>query len=561
MASDLSFKQRVGVWVADYRASFSYFGLVVGTLFFAAALTPSLLPRDYLMQGALAGVSLAVGYGVGVFNVWLWNYMQLPLPSGMHVRVAKRVILAGCFLTAIYVLWLATGWQNDIRTLMEMEPVASADPWRVAFIAVVLAGVLVAFFRWLGRAFNWVSIELKRYIPPRISNVLSVIIVLLVLISLVDGLLVKNVLSFMDNMYLHADRLTAQGVNRPDNPLASGSDASLVRWNTLGKMGQSFVTDGPTQATLSAYSGQEAVDPLRIYVGLRSADTAEDRARLALEELKRTGGFDRSILVVATPTGTGWHDPKAVDTLEYLHNGDTAIVTMQYSYLPSWLTIIVDPNRSRRAAKTLFTEIYGYWTTLPKDARPELYIYGMSLGALGAETSADPFALLNDTIQGGLFAGPPFASTIWPELTRARNPGSPYWLPTFRDGSLVRFTARKNALNIPGATWGAARFVYLQHASDPMVFFSPDLLFEKPAWLVGERGPDISPTFEWYPIITFLQIAFDIQTSGRVPAGYSHVYSASGYIDSWLAVTRPQGWGTEEIARLKREFVGRSFSE
>ena len=36
----------------------------------------------------------------------------------------------------------------------------------------------------------------------------------------------------------------------------------------------------------------------------------------------------------------------AVDSIEYLHRGDTAIVSMQYSYLPSWITILVDPVRS-----------------------------------------------------------------------------------------------------------------------------------------------------------------------------------------------------------------------
>ena len=35
-----------------------------------------------------------------------------------------------------------------------------------------------------------------------------------------------------------------------------------------------------------------AVEPVRVYVGLRSADTPEIRAKLALEELKRVGGFE-----------------------------------------------------------------------------------------------------------------------------------------------------------------------------------------------------------------------------------------------------------------------------
>src|SRR5690606_22947992 len=122
----------------------------------------------------------------------------------------------------------------------------------------------------------------------------------------------------------------------PTEPLASGSAASLIRWDTIGRRGQEFVAVGPTQADVASVVGRPAKPPLRVYAGYRSRENVDDRARLALEELIRVGGFDRSILIVATPTGTGWLDPGAVDTVEYLHAGDTAIVSMGYSYLPSW---------------------------------------------------------------------------------------------------------------------------------------------------------------------------------------------------------------------------------
>ena len=198
------------------------------------------------------------------------------------------------------------------------------------------------------------------------------------------------------------------------------------------------------------------------------------------------------MLLVATPTGTGWLDPGAVHTLEYLHAGDTAIVTMQYSYLPSWLTILVEPRRSADAARTLFETIYGHWKTLPEDDRPDLYLHGLSLGSLGSETCADLFTLLEDPIQGAVWSGPPFPSTKWAAATADRNPGSPAWLPTFRDGTMLRFTGRENSLDDTGDRWGPLRLVYVQHASDPMTFFKPSLLYRKPAWLIGGRGPDVS---------------------------------------------------------------------
>jgi uncharacterized membrane protein len=145
--------------------------------------------------------------------------------------------------------------------------------------------------------------------------------------------------------------------------------------------GKNFIVSGPTRQQLLDFAGADAQQRLRVYAGLRSEPTEQQRADLVLEELKRAGGFERSLLVVTTPTGTGWLDPSTVDTLEYLHAGDTAIASMQYSYVPSWLTIMVDPNRSRDTARILFDRIYGHWMTLPRHSRPRLYVHGLSLGA------------------------------------------------------------------------------------------------------------------------------------------------------------------------------------
>lgn len=110
---------------------------------------------------------------------------------------------------------------------------------------------------------------------------------------------------------------------------------------------------GPTAEDISAFSGRKALEPLRIYVGLQSADTPEARAKLALEELKRVGGFERSVLIVLTPTGTGWIDPAALDSVEYLHDGAVASVAVQYSYLASWLYLLAGPVYGADTARAL----------------------------------------------------------------------------------------------------------------------------------------------------------------------------------------------------------------
>jgi uncharacterized membrane protein len=86
-----------------------------------------------------------------------------------------------------------------------------------------------------------------------------------------------------------------------------------------------------------------------------------------------------------------------------------------------------------------------------------------------------------------------------------------------------------------------------------MVFFSPDLAFQKPAWLGGQRGPDVSPHLKWYPVVTFLQIAFDLPMATSVPNGYGHNYSPSSYIDAWVAVTKSEDLPPESIERLKKK--------
>ena len=308
-------------------------------------------------------------------------------------------------------------------------------------------------------------------------------------------------------------------------------------------------------------SGRGALEPVRVYVGLRSADTLELRAKLALEELKRVGGFERSVLIVVTPTGTGWVDPAAMDSVEYLHDGAVASVVLQYSYLASWLYLLVEPGYGADVARALFTEIYRYWITLPKDSRPRLYLHGISLGAMNSELSTDLIEILGDPFAGALWSGPPYSSRLWRWLTDRRNPGSPAWLPRFRDGSFVRFMNQHgeaaDPTSAPNAAWGPMRVVYLQYASDPVTFFDYRSFYREPDWMLPPRGPDVSRQLRWYPLVTLLQLALDMFMATDAPIGYGHVYAAAHYIDAWIEVTDVRDRAPEGIARLKQHLSKR----
>jgi uncharacterized membrane protein len=221
----------------------------------------------------------------------------------------------------------------------------------------------------------------------------------------------------------------------------------------------------------ASFSMRISPAPIRVYVGLNSADSPEARARLALEELVRAGGFDRSVLLLATPTGTGWIDPAGQDPLEYLFRGDIATVAVQYSYLNSPLALLTQAAYGAETARAVFKEIYGYWRGLPADARPRLFLSGLSLGSLNSDLSFDLFDIIDDPFDGVLWVGPPFRNESWRRMVRDRDPGSPAWLPKFRDGAVVRFMNQGGAREGEYVPWGDFRIVVLQYPSDPITFF------------------------------------------------------------------------------------------
>ncbi|MER8791775.1 alpha/beta-hydrolase family protein [Mesorhizobium sp. M0983] len=537
-------------WSIELWRSLSPGGLILGTLFFAASLTPTLLPRTFLTQGVLSGFSLAAGYGIGVFGRWLWIYLELPAPR--NLRVTNLLAAVGCLLLASIFLWRAAQWQNSIRKLMGLDLVESGHPVKVGLLALGTFALVIALARLFQLTFRFVSTRVGRFAPRRVSNVVGVVVSVALFWSIISGVLFRAALHLADSSYRQYDALIETETVQPTDPNRTGSSASLLDWNELGRAGREFIATGPTGEEIRAFTNKEALQPIRVYVGLRSADSPEKRARLALEELIRVGGFRRSVLVVVTPTGSGWVDPAAMDSLEYLQNGDIASVAVQYSYLASWLSLLVEPDYGADNARALFRDIYEYWTRLPKNGRPRLYLHGLSLGAMNSERSTDLFDVVGDPFQGALWSGPPYQSRLWRSFTRDRNPGSPVWLPRFRDGSIVRFMNQDGGAAAPGSSWGPMRIVYLQYASDPVTFFDYRDVYREPDWMKAPRGPDVSPELRWYPMVTVLQLALDMAMATTAPIGHGHVYAPGDYIEAWIAVTNVQGWSLQQIAELKR---------
>jgi uncharacterized membrane protein len=519
-------------------------------LFGCASLTPSLLPRGWVLQGLIAGITAAIGYGLGATVAWLLAESTESRLSAGFRRRAWQVLAALAVVLAAVMLWLGGRWQADIHRLMGLDA-----PSGYGWIGIVVLAVLVfVLFVGIARGVRWLARALVRLLgrilPRRIARPLGVVVVAALVIFLLNGVLFQGLVNGMNSAFSVKDDGTQAGAVEPTAPERSGSPASLVPWADLGLQGRNFVGKGPTPDDLQAFSGRSAEEPVRAYVGLASAVDVGDRAALAARELERAGGFDRSVLVIVTTTGTGWVDPAASDSLEYEFNGDTAMVAMQYSYLPSWLSFLVDQVKARDAGRALFDAVYGTWAQLPPDDRPGLYVFGESLGTFGGEAAFSGLADIENRADGVLWAGPPNFNALWRDIVADREDGSPEWLPVVDGGRTVRFADEAPDLERPPGPWIEPRLVYLQNASDPIVWWSPQLVLGRPDWLEGDRGPDVSPGMVWLPFVTFWQVTADMAFSTGVPDGHGHSYRAD-YVNAWAQIAQPPGWTDADTERLR----------
>lgn len=527
-------------------------GMVLGTVFFIASLTPSLVPRGTLIQGVLSGASLGAGYGLGLLGSQFWQALQLPGLSGPWLLRVRLAVGTLCAAVLAYALSLASDWQNGLRRLMDMPPVEDLRPMTTLLIAVAVFLLTLWCARGIRSLARFLSGWLAKVFPGPLAGVLGVILAMLLVWNVANGVIVRRVMTALDNSYAKYDALFEESSPQPTDPLKSGGPGSLLNWDDLGRAGREMIAAQPDRAKIAQLTGGPAAEPLRVYVGLNSAPDPQARADLALAEMIRIGAFDRGTLVIATPTGTGWIDPESQSALEFVLRGDVATVSVQYSYLASWIALLADPDYGIETARAVFSAVYGHWRSLPKDDRPRLYLHGLSLGALNSDHSSDLFQVVSDPYDGAFWAGPPFGSPTWQEVTRTRNAGSPAWLPEYRDGSAIRFTSQTNRLDRATAPWGTFRIIYLQYASDAVVFFDPNSLWRRPAWMVGERGPDVSPDFMWLPVVTFLQLTVDVMTAVAPPLGHGHTYRFDHYLDAWAALTDAPGWDQARLDRLKQ---------
>jgi uncharacterized membrane protein len=392
---------------------------------------------------------------------------------------------------------------------------------------------------------------LDKILPRRVSVGLGTGLVVVLLFWLMTGVAYDFFVTSSNNIYKTKNAKTPTGVKQPTESTRSGSPESYTKWDTLGYQGKKFVSGGPTTGQMTGLGEANPTQQIRVYSGLDSAPNPTARAQLALRELERTGAFNRKVLVLATTTGTGWLEPQAVDSLEYIYGGDSAIVAQQYSYLPSWISFLVDKENAQDTGRALYDAVYSEWSKMPQNSRPKLIAYGLSLGSFGGQSAYTGIGDIRASIDGALFVGTPNDTQLWRTVTRDRDAGSPEYLPVYQQGATTRFAATNSEISSGSQQWQQPRVLYLQHASDPVVWFDFNLWRQEPDWLKEPRGPDVSTRTHWYPFVTFVQVAIDQFFGATVPNGHGHNYGNT-MVDAWLNVANPGDFSDSQSVKLQQ---------
>lgn len=538
-----------------------FVGVMFGALFFCLSLTPSLLPRSWLLQGLIGGINAAIGYGLGVvveravLRLVLRSVRWWPPPPRALVWLKAAVVTLSP-TACVLMLIPAASWQRQVSTLMGIKGPTTLGYMRTLIVAVVVGGLLVAASRVIIDAIRLLARLLIRrwHLHDETALFLGTTIVVALLVLLFNGVLVRGFFAGANAIFQPLNTTTRAGVSAPLLPEKSGSPGSLVPWDSLGLQGRNFVATGPHAAELTRLNGRPAKEPIRVYAGLQTADDDKGRVQVLIRELDRTHAFDRKLLVIIPTTGTGWVDAVAARSLEMMYNGDTALVGVQYSYLPSWISFLADQQKSMDSGRLLIDTIHERWQQLPPEHRPKLVLYGESLGSMAGQAA---FGFLPDVSKMGfssvLWVGPPQASPLWHALIVRRDPGTTEVQPRYDNGQTVRFSeavAPSDVDSVAATPWEGTRVLFLQHPSDPVVWWSPDLLFSRPDWLVEPRGRDRTAAMHWYPVVTFWQVSADLTYAQSPPGGHGHNYGDM-VLNGWAAVTPPDGWSATDTERMR----------
>jgi len=499
-----------------------------------------------------AGVLIRAGAAGGVVHE-VGRWLQQSHPPRHPVRQA---VVGAASAT---LLLNRAGRRRTQDRVARRAPAATAETLATAAI-VTAAGTIV------GRSFVRTGQALEAYLGPGRSKQL---LARAVNAGAWAAAATAGYLAGVARVGQNNQRLEPGYATPPDSPLVSGSSASLLPFSDLGQEGRRFVTDVVTPDLIEAVMGEPALShPIRAYVGFNSEPLYQaGRAELALAELARTGAFERSHLLLVSPTGTGWVDQAMIEAAEFLTRGDIATCCIQYARYPSFLSV-QKVALGRGQFRLLLWGVKQRLEERSPELRPRVLVFGESMGAW---TSSD--VLMYQGIDGFDHYG--IERALWvglPWLAKWSRSGMARGSSTLVPPSTVRvFDRHEQLAELSADDRARLRAIVLSHDNDPIAVLGPDVIVQRPTWLGhGERGRGVPSGMTWMPLITFIHTATDAFVSMLAVPGefrsYGHDYRAdmAGFVrDAYglPAATDEQLARIQEVLREReRERAARILS-
>lgn len=524
----------------------SLIGVVGALVMYGVSVSPSLLARSWQWHAVASGVLSAVGYIVGLtiqrFYALVVPRLGVEITAPRSVSIAFRaVLLLGFFLW--FLRWLLQSYRERKRAnhLVGMRGETLGEYLLGTFCAFILMLALLGIawgLQWIGRV---IVIVLSRWMHMVFALALSLLILVVIVYALTSQVLLKLGINFFTRHARKMNNRTAKGIVQPQAPERSGSPQSRSSWRAVGGQGRVFLGRGPSRADIEAVTGCSAMEPIRVYAGMpEEGQSLQSTADLVVEELHRTGAFDRSVILIATSTGSGWVDEWQVQPVEYLTRGNCATASMQYSFVPSSINFLTDLDVSEEAAVILFETIRRAVDEIPEDRRPALFVCGESLGAYASQHVFSGIVDVLSRTDGALWVGTPAFTPMHAELTAIRHRGSPEVAPVVANGRHVRFVNVPENLwsDVYGrelGDWNFPRVVYAQHPSDPVVWWNSELVWHKPDWISEKVDGDVSLRMQYTRGATYIQVLVDMPVAGTAPGGHGHTYHEE-LIPLWEAI-------------------------
>lgn len=299
-----------------------------------------------------------------------------------------------------------------------------------------------------------------------------------------------------------------------------GAD-TLLPFSQLNKAGKFFLSEATPAAEINRIMGTtDAIDPVRLFSGVKIGSSISERVDLAVREAERLGAFDgsRTHVLMVAPTGSGYIYPETVATLEKATGGRSVTIGMQWSDKLSAFSFSRVPY-----AEEFFEAMNAGFrkriAAMPAELQPKIIGYGESLGSKalqntfaksGGAASVAEHGFDSVLTVGNLRSSAFRTQTVGITGHKLDATGSVFELDDVRDIDQQLTSAQQSGVK----TW------LLSHFGDPVNRMGNENFYRKPEWLSDRAfGTGIPRRMNYYPGITGLQGVADMYNGANLKPG------------------------------------------